>query len=120
MTCGWRVPSGAARGGRPPQLHAHQLPAALLPGGEGRGEALVIAKWGGPLHSIHLPSQEGLKSLDPEMFERCHFFDSVFSMMLMQTMRVEMSAKEREAAYQEIIAPGPAKRWTKRAHSPSL
>jgi len=54
------------------------------------------------------------------MFERCHFFDSVFSMMLMQTMRVDMSAKEREAAYQEIIAPGPAKRWTKRAHSPSL
>jgi len=57
--------------------------------------------------------QEGLKSLDPEMFERCHFFDSVFSMMLMQTMRADMSAKEREAAYQEIIAPGPAKRWTK-------
>ena len=59
MTCGWRVPSGAARGGRPPQLHAHQLPAALLPGGQGRGERGTGDRELGRPTSLHPPTLAG-------------------------------------------------------------
>lgn len=59
MTCGWRVPSGAPRGGRPPQHLAHQLPAALLPGGQGRGERGTGDREMGRPTSLHPPTLAG-------------------------------------------------------------
>ena len=97
-------------------------------GGGGGGEARVLTPSAPPsrrtlpaphtLYAAHslrrtLPApQEELKSLDPEMFKRCHFFNSFFYKRLLQTMQGGQSAKDREDSYQQV------RRWTKRAAPP--
>ena len=75
---------------------------------EGDGPRFITPSASPSRRTLSTP-QEELKSLDPETFKRCHFFNSSFYTRLLQTMQGGSSAKEREAAYQHVRG------WTTRA-----